>query len=392
MSRVTRAFAAAVIVLAASAIPASAAVPIPANDAFYAAPSPLPDVAPGTVLRSRTVKPSALGLALPLKAWQLLYTSTDTHGRPEATVATVIAPVLSSRKQLVSYQPAEDGLDTRCAPSYTIRSGTEEEQLQLLPLLLAGVTVVVPDYEGPGSQWVAGHQAGHAVLDAIRATQSFAPAGLPGRRTPTGVMGYSGGGHATAWATELHPSYAPDIDLRGSAEGGLPADLVKTFHNVDGGPASGLTLGAAVGISRAYPEMEIDSLLNAAGKAMVRKIGTMCLEQMVSTYPLRKLSEFTTVPDAFAVPRVAAVMEHNALGRRTPRAPIHLYHALLDELNPYAEVTKLARNYCARGVKVQMWTELTGEHLGAAVGGAGFATQYLLDRLAGRPAPSNCVS
>ena len=391
MNRVTSALAAALLVLAVFAATASAAPPLPRDDPFYAAPDPLPAVAPGTVLRSRVVQPTALGIPIPVTAWQLLYTSTDTKDRPTATVATVIAPVLASKRTLVSYQPAEDGLSTECAPSYTIRAGTEEEQLQMLPLLAAGTTVVVPDYEGPESQWVAGHQAGHAVLDAIRATQTFAPAGLPGRRTPTAIWGYSGGGHATAWAAELHPSYAPELDLRGAAEGGVPADLIASFRNMDGGPASGLPLGAAVGISRAYPEMDMDAVLNEAGREMVRRIGAMCLEEMASSYPFRSLSEFTTVADPFAVGSIKAAMDHNALGRRTPRAPIHLYHALLDELNPYAPASALARTYCAGGAKVQFWTELTGEHLGAAVGGAAAATRFILDRLAGKPAPSNCA-
>ena len=91
-----------------------------------------------------------------------------------------------------------------------MRLGREGEEPLIGQALTMGWAVVVPDYEGPDSQWTAGTQAGHAVLDGIRAALRFGPAGLAGPSTPVGLWGYSGGAQATARATELQPGYAPD--------------------------------------------------------------------------------------------------------------------------------------------------------------------------------------
>ena len=149
-------------------------------------------------------------------------------------MATIVLPPGAAPpggRPLLAYQPAEDTLTRDCASSYEIRQGTNGELPQaLLPLLNDGVAVVVPDYEGPESQWTAGVQAGHAVLDSIRAAESFPPAGLGGEGTRVGIWGYSGGGQATAWASELQPTYAPELNVVGVAEGGVPAVLRKTHR------------------------------------------------------------------------------------------------------------------------------------------------------------------
>ncbi len=129
-------------------------------------------------------------------------------------------------------------------------------------LLSRGWAVVTADYEGPESEFLAGPQAGFAVLDGIRAAQHFEPARL-NTQSPTGLWGYSGGAFATAWAAELQQSHAPELGLNGIALGGLPADLEATMRNVDGGYGFGLTFGGVTGIDRAYPEKQMSELFTA---------------------------------------------------------------------------------------------------------------------------------
>ena len=62
---------------------------IPARDPFYLPPAGFHHAAPGTVLRSRDVQLGFLGV-IPqrVRAVQLLYRTTDRHGRAHATVTT----------------------------------------------------------------------------------------------------------------------------------------------------------------------------------------------------------------------------------------------------------------------------------------------------------------
>ncbi len=386
----------AIVAVALGCVSAASAedVPSPDADGFYAPPSKkrLERARPGKVLRVRAVDLSASNIPVPHRAWQLLYRTKDTTGRPEAAVATVIVPdsPYEGRRPLLSYQPAEDTLTRRCASSYELRTGSGGEPDTFGMALERGWAVVVPDYEGPHSQWIAGKQAGHAILDAVRAAQRFGDAGLAGRRTPVALWGYSGGGHATAWASELQPRYAPRIRLRGVAHGGASADPVVTARNVDGGPASGLVLAAAVGISRAYPEMRLGELLNDAGREMASRIGGMCLEEFVAAYPLRRMSEFTVVPDPLAVPRVQRVLAKVGLAHRKPQAPLFVYHAIADELNPISASDALVARYCSMGVAVAYKRSAAGEHIGVQASEAPAAIAYLADRFARAPAPNDC--
>lgn len=384
---------AAGVVVGLPAIEAAGAQTVspPKEDPFYQPPAGYESLAPGTLLRSRDVTVTGLGIPVPVRSWQTLARSTDATGRPATVASTLMVPLqpyFGGKRPLLSYQTAIDSLGDQCNPSYTLRTGTEKE-LPLIALgLLRGWAVVVSDYQGPRDAYGAGPMEGHGVLDGIRAVEQLSGTGLSGVGTPVGLLGYSGGGLATSWAAELQPNYAAELNLRGIASGGTPAALSAAGRQMDGGPFSGLFLAAAVGISREYPE--ILTLMNDAGRAMVEQVNDMCVEQESSTFAFRRLAEFTTVSDPLSHPTVAGVLSKIELGKVTPSAPVYLYHSRFDELIPYAGVQALAKNYCAHDGKVQFYTDFLSEHVVLAATGAPAAVAYLGDRFAGRPAPSNC--
>lgn len=394
---IRRILTAAVLLAAAltAATPADAAglPPNPAADPFYAQPSPFPDVPPGTVLDSRPVTIRALALPVPIRAWQVKYRSSDTRGAAIADVATIMQPVTSARGTLVSYQTAQDGLSLDCAPSYALTTGTTlpaEELALMVPLLAAGHTVLTADYEGPDSEWAAGLNTAHGVLDGIRAAQSFAPAGLAGPSTPTALMGYSGGALASQWANEVQPSYAPELKFAGVAAGGVPADIGYIARRIDGGLWAGIYVGAAVGLSRAYPEIDTDTLLNAKGKQAFEDVGKQCISQFSVSQAFHRMRDYTTVPELLDVPAVKQVIAQNVMGSRKPGSPTYFYQGVFDELALTPPVDKLVAKYCAEGVTIQYRRIPVGDHVTVAVQGAPGALAYVNDRLAGKPAPSTC--
>ena len=76
--------------------------------------------------------------------------------------------------------------DDHCAPSYTMRGGNNggstqwAESQEVTDGLAHGWDVVVPDYQGPRSEWAVGALEGRTTLDSIRAVEHFAPAHLDG--------------------------------------------------------------------------------------------------------------------------------------------------------------------------------------------------------------------
>ncbi len=229
--------AGAVAVLGLGAVSALAAAAsggpkFPTRDPFYSYAGSLTHIAPGTVLRSRTVAlPGATGNG-PRSATQVLYRTTGELGQATVTVATIIRPTSPAGPiKILSYQTAYDALGAKCDPSYTLQGGnpgdsvsSAEEQV-ILGYVGAGDTVVVSDYEGEKLDWLAGQESGYGTLDGIRATERVLHAGAS---TPVAMVGYSGGSVATEFASQLAHAYAPKLNIVGVAEGGIPVDL---FHN-----------------------------------------------------------------------------------------------------------------------------------------------------------------
>lgn len=389
------AFAAA---LAASASTPALAQPVAspaAADTFYDAPSDLAGLAPGAVIRSRPVSVPAYGIILPVQAWQLLYRSTSTNGDPIAATTTLIVPPSAppGPRPLISYQVAINSLYSECNPSRTLVNGTLNEIFMLIWPLLRGWAVAVPDHEGPNNAYAAGRLSAHVVLDGARAVEGFAPAGLAGPATPLGLWGYSGGGLATGWTAELQSSYAPELNVVGSAEGGVPVDFNALVRATQGSDAFGLLFAAALGLAREYPGMDLQSLLNQQGLDLEATMSTECVSDELASGSGKTFDELTTKPDAVSSPGIQAAVQDNTLGisaSSPPKMPILLYHSVADNLVPTQGATTLAAEYCAQHGTVDFQLFPDTDHVQVAVDAISTVLPYFDGRFAGAPPPTTC--
>ncbi|MFC4128132.1 lipase family protein [Nocardia rhizosphaerae] len=300
---------------------------------------------------------------------------------------------------------AEDSLSINGAPSYSLQMGSLPNPLDsVLPaefveaqaMLQLGHAVVIPDHQGPNAAYAVGPLGARITLDAIRAAERFEPAGLPGIDTRVALWGYSGGVIPTAHAAELHPTYAPEIDLVGSATGGLLADI-RAAIDYDNGTSTfgGAVLGGLLGVAREYPEVDqfIDRYMNPLGKAVRVVREGQCVALQFAGFPFVNIKGLFDYPgDPMLAPQMQPILDELSLGRRgTPTAPLYLYQAPLDEAMPINSVNKLYDTYCADpDARVFYTRELLSEHGIAAVSGAGSAVLWLDDRLNGVPAPQGC--
>jgi hypothetical protein len=381
---------------------ATASAGSPAGTAF-AQPASLAGDHPGQVLKSKPVSIEAVGFPVPYKAWQIQYVTENTFGVLQADVATVVRPVkASATPRLLSYQPAIDSDSASCQPSYVLTQppavlgfeslGGLESFAAVATGTSLGYTVVIPDFEGPHNEWTAGVEEGYGTLDGIRAAENFAPLDLNGAATPVGLMGYSGGSQASEFAAEEAPTYAPGLDIVGAAIGGLPVNIGHIAAKADGGLFAGVYFAAAVGIARAYPQIDINSLLNPAGKQMAKAIGGMCIEQFVPTYLFQRIESYTmgglSPLDDPAIQQVIADDTMGSIG--VPLIPMQVYMATDDELVVTPDVTTLVNRYCAAGEKIQYIEFPLAEHITAEAEGLPGAIAYIQARFAGQPAPSTC--
>jgi hypothetical protein len=376
------AFGLLVISMALTVPAAGAAVP-PGQDPFYSygGATPLESIAPGTVLKTRTLSYHVAGVPLPIEAVQLLYRSTGETGQPTVNVTSVLQPPLRlGAPTILSYQSFYDSLNPEDEPSYAISGGVTlggsiptAESALIAPALLAGETVVVPDTEGETADFAAGPEYGINTLDSLRAVLSSPAAGAAGAKQ-IGLIGYSGGAIATGWAAELAQSYAPDISSRivGAAIGGVLVDPAHNLHYVEGSTVwAGVIPMAVIGVSRAF-HVDLTPYLNEYGLELYNKLQHASIAEVLGEYPGLTWAQLAKpeYPTPESVPVYVEVVNQLIMGSRgTPSMPMFIGQGNGGELEGTSggkegigpgdgvmiagDVRSLARQYCSRGVAVQ---------------------------------------
>ncbi|SEC47937.1 lipase family protein [Rhodococcus koreensis] len=383
-----------------------------ADRGFYEPPADVVAAAePGEIIAAREVRLANLSvLPVNVDAWQLSYRSNNSRDEAIPAVATVIKPrgTIDGVRNLLSLQPAEDSLGQYCAASYALQqwsvpaplTGQVVAPLQFLEAqaaLAQGWAVVMPDHQGPNAAYAAGPLAGRITLDGIRAAENFDPLELSGRQTPVGLMGYSGGAIATGHAAELHESYAPDLNIVGAAEGGIPADLGALVDLAGNNLGAGIVLGGVFGVSRDYPELAeyLDTHLNPLGKQLLAAKGNLCVSYQSALLPFANLRGLFDSPsgDPLRDPVVESVLDRTRMGHRVPDVPMFMYQANPDWLVPVGPVDRLVDTYCQDpDARVTYIRDHASEHLSLEPVAAASALMWLRDRFDGVPAGAGCAT
>ncbi|WP_250645716.1 lipase family protein [Rhodococcus oxybenzonivorans] len=143
-----------------------------------------------------------------------------------------------------------------------------------------------------------------AVLDGIRAAQRLPRTGLG--VGPVGLAGYSGGAMATNWATALAPTYSPELDIVGAAQGGTPVNIGELADRLGGAPsdAFGLGFAAAIGLEREYPTRSpLGNGLNDEGLELRDRMSNLCPIRSSLPVPACRWPNSPTVRASSPIPR-----------------------------------------------------------------------------------------
>ena len=393
------------------------------DDSFYryTGSAALDSYAPGAVLKTRSFPYHVLGLPTPVQAVQILYRTTDAQGRAIANVTSVLKPLgVAAPTTAVSYESFYDSLNVADSPSRSVAGDVRlgglvnsAEALFIVPELLQGRAVLVPDTQGPTADFAAGPEYGMTTLDSVRAATHAASTGLA-TTAKVGLLGYSGGAIGSNWTAALAPSYAPEVNrqLVGSASGGLLVDPAHNLKYVSGSLVwSGVLPMAIIGVGRAYG-IDFTPYLSAYGLSVVKKLDQAGIADALGHYPgltFDKLVKPQYANPNSIPPFVAAVNKVNLGQAATPTIPVYIAQGTGGPLEGTSgtkpgigagdgvmiagDVRSLARQYCSTGNASVKYAELTGlSHIGAATVWAPTGITYLSDRFAGRVAPSSCGS
>ncbi|CAH2353730.1 putative lipase 1 [[Candida] railenensis] len=382
--------------LAAPLINPRAGVTLPSEDPFYSPPSGYENEELGAILRVRQLNDSigVIEFELNVQAtYQILVHSQDSHNRSNAIVATVFVPYNADPNKLVSYQMAEDTASPDCAPSYAMQLDSDilswitpqVELLLVVPLLQEGYYVVVPDHEGPKATYVAGYQAGHAVLNSLRGAINLGTEIGINQNPEIALWGYSGGALATAWTAALQPTYAPELNVIGTAMGGVPVDLASTAKHCMGNLFSGFMYAAILGLSHEYPELaeELPSLVVSDRFEYLKKAEENCLVETLAYFAYSQWGQYSV--DGVGIldnPVVKDVINQNNLLKSglLPDCPILIYSSESDEIIPIEDTDSLFELYCSNGVNVEYRKDVFSGHIITAIDGVGLAFNFIRDR------------
>jgi pimeloyl-ACP methyl ester carboxylesterase len=370
----------------------------PDDDSFYDVPPQVELKPDGAVLNWRHLPGDALAVPVQGEVWQLLYRTRDNAGIATATVGTLLVPsarwVGSGARPLVSYQVPEDALSTSYAPSYLLCSDgigpaatidqARFDRKQVAAAVQRGWAVVVPDYQGPRSEFFGAAAAACGVLDGIRAARSFVPAQIR-EDAPIGLWGYSGGGFATAAAAVNQTRHAPALAICGIAMGGIPADLNAAFQVMSGQPFSGWIPFGLATLRNTYPQVDVDRFLNESAQTYVAAMAHYCAGAAVQAGPANAtLAQFEAWPASLTSGefyRFAQEISPIGFGG-SPVAPVYMYHGTADELLPIASARQLAGQYRERGADVVMVEHEGLSHSEGQEFGVDGAVSFLTKRFA----------
>ncbi|MDX6740102.1 alpha/beta fold hydrolase [Actinocorallia sp. A-T 12471] len=394
--------------------------------AFYDPPGKLPK-GNGTIIRKQPLR-LALDLPdidrpLPGRATRIMYRSTDARGKAVAVTGAYIEPTKRwtgpGPQPLIALASGTMGQGDQCAPSLSLENplivgdGTVSfgyENLALLRLLETGVAVVVTDYVGLGATdrlhtYVGRVDEAHALLDAARAALR-----LPGtklkKNSRIGLYGYSQGGGASGAAAELQPTYAPELRLAGAYVGAPPADLGVVIGGIDGSALAGALAWSINGLAQTHPSVRkaVAKYVNAAGKAALKDLSTMCVGDAILTYGFANSAKWTKNGKSLsriiaADPALKKILAQQRIGRLKPAAPVRLVSGIRDDIVVHAQSRRLAADWCAKNAKVvyrpvelpDLGAKLLTNHITPLLVDQPAAISWLTDRLKGKSVKSTCA-
>lgn len=382
---------------------------------------------PGTVLK-REHAPQILNLAgpsLPGYAEKILYTTTTQHGERVKTTGMILRPANPWRgagpTPTVVIAPGTRGQGDNCAASRSfwnvpelrgdaLSTANSWEGSIAQALSLAGVRVFVVDYIGlgsPGSHtYMNRDDQAHAVLDGARAALSAA--GVPADH-PVAFTGYSQGGGAAAAAGEAASTYAPELNVKGTAAGAPPADLIRVLPQVDESAIFAVFAYALNGLLERYPELNaaVDENLNEQGKYFLASNREGCIGDGIALWGFKSSRTLTKTGESFFElmdrdERFKRALADQRVGFKQLNAPLAVYQSHTDDIIPYAQAHQMAKDFCAQGTQPVFMRSYNIPGIdvskkgvighGAPIPVAYYeASTWLIDRFNNKPAQDNCA-
>ena len=358
---------------------------------FYQPPSPLPDVPPGTVLRSEP-----LGVAVGGgRAVRMLYMSQTGDGEPRVASGMAFIPnrpAPAGGRRVVAWDHGTIGLGDQCAPS------RQADPLRKIPwveqMMALGWVVTATDYAGLGTPGPSGYliaaEEARDVINSVRAVRD-----LPGADAGTRWIswGHSQGGHAALASAALAPAYAPDLTLLGVAAA-APAAELPMLMELEWNSANAWVIGSDVAGTwpEFYPGLDRAQVLTANGENHWEQLLQACLTRAAYTALFRQevLHQGFFRISPWRVPAWQERIAQNTPAPLPASLPLFIGQSTTDQVVLPATTSALVRDWCARGSRIStVWiSDVSHQQTAITVGPS--AVQWMDQLFRGGTPPNDC--
>jgi len=364
-----------------------------AQDPFYVPPTGALLGRPGTIIRQEP----AVGAPGDAKAWRVLYRSTGLKDEPIAVSAILIVPpgeAPPAGRPVVAWAHPTTGTVQKCAPSLARHKFDGIQGLD--KMLDRGYAVVATDYPGLGTAgphpYLVGISEGRAVIDSVRAARSLPGVGAGSQYA---VWGHSQGGQAALYTGILSAHYAPELKLLGVAAAAPATDLGSLmrddFTTTGGKNLTAMTLWSWARVFDA----PIEKVVQSSAMPTVDALANECLETIFDfierQFTGKPLEEtFLSVEDVTRIEPWQSLMIENTPGALPRSIPVFLAQGSTDNTVRPAVTKSYMQSLCKAGSRVRMMVVPNVGHAFIGRDSAGAAIDWIADRYAGQPAPSDC--
>ncbi|MBP0112749.1 alpha/beta fold hydrolase [Bradyrhizobium vignae] len=379
--------------IAGAAALALSVVAADAQTSFYDASRQEIAGRPGTLIRSEPMSFAPAGA----QAYRVLYRSTGMHGEPIAVSGVIIVPpgpAPAGGRPVVAWAHPTTGVVPHCAPSLAIF--VFQQMAGLRQLIEQGAVVAATDYPGLGTPgphpYLVGDSEARAVVDSVRAARNMqgAEAG-----NSFAVWGHSQGGQASLYTGLIASTYAPELHLVGVAAA-APATSLVTLMGDDFKTSGGKNLTAMTlwSWSRVYGA-PINKVVLPEAMPAVDQLANECIESIFDILARRRTEKpleqhFLSVPNIATVEPWRSLAARNTPGALPSSIPLFLAQGTTDDIVRPEVTASYMQRQCRTGSKVRMmWVQGVG-HGFVARDSADAAVTWMMDRFAGRPAPTDC--
>ena len=389
-SRLTAAFVAGLMLVAAPIPTASAAAPNWSGLDARAFAGRVP--APGGLIRTVPLNPE-LSVAGAARAYRILYSTTDQHNSPAVSTGVVFVPPGEAPPggwPVIAWAHGTVGLGDDCTPSAQPRSARDNEYLS--HWLSEGYVVVGSDYTGLGTPGLMSYlnsvATAHAIIDSVIAAHHM---GLP-LSPKWALVGQSQGGAAAVasarWATEF--SKGTGLDYRGVVATGTPANIDDVV--ITAGPdmvlppglgpiASAYTAYILAGFRELRPD--VNTVLTPAGLAAADKAETLCTAPLSAAVTGLTPSQFFSAPLASLPDMRGALADFMGTPISGYDRPIFLGVGLKDRDVPPSSTLKFSDQLKANGQDVALYVYPEDDHSSTVLTSMADSTPFLQAQFAG---------